>query len=76
MHKWATLVGKRQYLIIYTQANIEKFPTTVSLGEVPDEEFNAESSKIEVDYWAVCEEPHENGSFHYRCSVKLTRTKK
>ena len=46
MHKWVTLVGKRQYLNIYTQANIEKFPTTVSLGEVTDEEFNAECSKI------------------------------
>ena len=76
MHKWVTLVERRQYLIIYTQANTQKFPTTVSLGEVTDEEFNVESSKIKVDYWAVCKEPHENGSFHYHCRVKLTGTKK
>lgn len=76
MGDFSPLVGKRQYLIIYTQANIEKFPTTVSLGEVTDEEFNAESSKIKVDYWKVCKEPHENGSFHYHCSVKLTGAKK
>jgi len=40
------------------------------------EEFDAGSSKVKVDYWAVCREPHQDGGFHYHCSVKLTGAKK
>jgi hypothetical protein len=41
-----------------------------------ENEFNAGTSKVKVDYWAVCKEPHKNGGFHYHCSVKLTGAKK
>ena len=60
------LVGKRQYLITYAQANIENFPTRVSFDEAIEEEFNAGSSNVKVNYWAACKEPYENGGFHYQ----------
>ena len=58
------LVGKRQYLITYAHANTEKFPTRISFGEAIEEQLTAGSSKIKVDYWAVCKESHKNGGFH------------
>jgi len=70
------LVGKRQYLITYSQADPLTFPTRESFGEAVQEEFDAGSSKVKVDYWAVCREPHQDGGFHYHCSVKLTGAKK
>ena len=70
------LVGKRQYLITYSQANHEIFPTRESFGEAVEQEFNAGNGVVKVDYWAVCKEPHQNGGFHYHCSVKLTGAKK
>lgn len=70
------LVGKRQYLLTYSQANVELFPTRESFGTAIAEEFNVGPGKVKVDYWACCQEPHENGGLHYHCSVKLTGSKK
>ena len=39
-------------------------------------EFNAQSSKCEVDCWGVCKKPHKSGAFHYHCIVKLAGAKK
>ena len=32
--------GRRQYLITYSQANAEKFPTSESFGQMLEREFN------------------------------------
>ena len=70
------LVPKRQYLITYSQADKNVFPTRESFGTVIEEEFNFGIGKVKVDYLAVCEEPHEHQGTHYHCSVKLTGPKK
>lgn len=70
------LVGKRQYLLTYSRADLDLFPTRRSFGEAVEEEFNAGSSVVKVDYWACCLESHADGGYHYHCSVKLTGAKK
>jgi len=69
-------VGKRQYLITYSQADLELFATCESFGTAVAEEFNAGLGKVKVDFWACCKEQHKDGGFHYHCSVKLTGSKK
>ena len=76
MSMLSPLVGKRQYLVTYSQANLDLFPTRESFGEAVAEEFNCGSGVVKVDYWACCREPHANGGFHYHCSLKLTGSKK
>ena len=71
------LVPKRQYLVTYSQADENKFPTRESFGEALEKEFNSGASKAKVEYWACCKEPHENSTgFHYHCSIKLSAPKK
>ena len=70
------LVGKRQYLVTYSRANTEIFPTRESFGTAVEEEFNAGPGAVKVDYWACCMEPHETEGIHYHCSIKLTGSKK
>ena len=48
------LVPKRQYLITYSQADKNVFPTRESFGTVIEEEFNFGIGKVKVDYLAVC----------------------
>jgi len=69
-------VGRRQYLITYSQADPAKFPTRESFGEMVCKEFNVGLSAAKVDYWACCKEAHQESGFHYHCSIKLTGCKK
>ena len=69
-------IGKRQYLVTYSQADIEKFPTRESFGKMMEEEFNSGSSQVKVSHWACCKENHVDGGFHYHCCMKLTGVKK
>ena len=43
-------IGKRQYLVTYSQADIEKFPTRESFGKMMEEEFNSGSSQVKVSH--------------------------
>jgi hypothetical protein len=43
--------GRRQYLITYSQADINKFPTRESFGKMLENEFNAGTSQVKV---SVC----------------------
>ena len=71
------LIGRRQYLVTYSQADDKKFPTRESFGQMIADEFNAGSGKVGVSHWACCREPHPTTSgFHYHCCVKLTGVKK
>ena len=67
---------RRVYLITYSQADQEKFPTRQSFGEVVQEAFNSGSGKVTVQYWATCLETHENGGVHYHTCIKLSGPKR
>ena len=70
------VVGRRQYLVTYSQANITLFPTREAFGNMLREEFDAGDSKAKVLYWACCQETHKDGGLHYHCSLKLSGSKK
>ena len=68
--------SRRQYLVTYSKADMSKFPTRDSFGEVVVSCFNA-SWKVVVEYWACCLEEHEHTSgYHYHVSVKLSGPKR
>ena len=69
-------VGRRQYLVTYSQADESKFSTRESFGKMLEAEFNAGTSVVKVDYWACSREEHQNDGFHYHCALKLTGCKK
>ena len=71
-----TRVGRRQYMVTYSQADKEKFPTRQSFGTMLRAAFNKGTSKVNVQYWACCEEKHSDGGIHYHCCLKLTGIKK
>ena len=71
-----TRVGRRQYMVIYSQADKETFPTRQSFGTMLRAAFNKGTSKVNVQYWACCEEKHSDGGIHYHCCLKLTVIKK
>ena len=70
------VVGRRQYLVTYSKANLEKFPTRQSFGTMLAEQFDYGSFKVKVLYWACCLEQHTTGGVHYHCSLKLSGSKK
>ena len=69
-------VGRRTYLVTYSQANLEKFPTRRLFGEMVEKYFNKSfregKSKVRTEYFAVCREKHANGGDHYHMSLKLS----
>ena len=69
-------IGRRTYLVTYSQADVRKFPTRESFGKMLVEHFNAGSGKAKVSHWAVFQEQHEDGGLHYHASLKLTGAKK
>lgn len=68
--------ARRAYLVTYSQANLNTFPTREAFGNAVEEAFNSGSSKVKVNYWACCLEEHGNGGHHYHASVKLTGPKR
>jgi len=71
-----TQVGKRQYMVTYSQADAKKFPTRSSFGQALRQEFNSGSGKVKVLHWACAKENHREGGFHYHCCLKLSGVKK
>ena len=71
-----TGVGRRTYLVTYSKANLEKFPTRQSFGEMIQKHFDDGPSKVKTEYWACCRENHKDGSEHYHVSLKLSGVKK
>lgn len=43
-----TNIGKRQYLVTYSHADLEKFPTRESFGRSLAEGFDAGTGKVKV----------------------------
>jgi len=71
-----TSVGRRTYLATYAQADLLKFPTRESFGNMIARHFNAGKAKAKTEYWACCLEKHKDGGSHYHLSLKLTGVKK
>ena len=71
-------VGRRQYLVTYSQADESKFSTRESFGKMLEAEFNAGTSVVKVDYWACSREEHQRGEEERRGArvLKLTGCKK
>lgn len=67
---------KRQYLVTYSQADLKKFPSRQSFGEMVAHEFNQGKSVVRVMHWACCQEPHREHGVHYHCAVKLNGKKR
>lgn len=68
--------GRRTYLVTYSQADLNKFPTRQSFGEMLEEQFNAGQGKARVSHWACCLEEHQEKGVHYHVSLKMTAPKK
>ena len=68
---------RRVYLITYSQADMNKFPTCESFAIPVVKAFKgkqeASSSPIQ---WACCKETHKDGGKHYHLAVKLTAPKR
>ena len=70
-------VNRRTYLITYNKADLSKFPSRESFGEVVVEGFNCDPGKVKVEYSACCLEQHKNASRqHYHVSIKLSGPKR
>ena len=67
---------RRQCFITYSQADLQRFPTRDSFGNMVENEFNAGKSKVKVSHWSCCEEAHKENGYHYHCCVKLMVVKK
>ena len=67
---------RRQYLITYSRANMNKFPTRESFAKAVVDSFST-SGKIVINHWACCLEEHENtsGQYYHMC-VKLSGPKR
>eukprot|EP00795_Rhopilema_esculentum_P010104 gene10104-18760_t len=69
-------VVRRTYLVTYSQANLEIFPTRESFGKAIAEAFDRESGKVKTQHWACCLERHQDGGQHYHVAIKLTGPKR
>ena len=69
-------VGRRQYLVTYSQADESKFSIRKSCGKMLEAKFNAGTSVFKMHYWACSREEHQNNEFHYHGALKLTGCKK
>lgn len=69
--------GRRQYLVTYSKADLDKIPTRQSFAEAVRNEFDYGRSVVKVEHWACCLEKHQDGiSWHYHCCVKLNGVKR
>lgn len=69
-------VGRRTYLVTYSKADINRFPTRESFGTMLVKHFNKEGCETKVDFWACSQEFHADGDIHYHAALKLNLPKK
>ena len=69
-------IGKRQYLVTYSKADSNKFPTRESFAKAIVDCFNSGGGKIKVTQWACAKENHQREGFHYHCAMKFNGVKK
>ena len=66
---------RQVYLITYSQADLQKFPTRRAFADVVVNYFGCET-ETPVVQWACCLEQHRNGGYHFHIAVKLQRCKR
>ncbi len=65
------------YLVTYSRADLDKFPTRRSFAEAVTSSFESGSrSKAKVQQWVCSAEEHSDGGAHYHIAVKLTQQKR
>ena len=63
---------RQVYLVTYSQANLEQFPTRRSFAQAVVTSFWKVNSR--VLQWACCRESHTlSGGYHYHTALKLDR---
>ena len=58
-------IGRITYLVTYSQAEMDRFPTRESFGTMLVKHFNSGSGKTKVEHWACSQELHRDGKIHY-----------
>ena len=66
---------RQVYLITYSQADSERFPTRESFAQAIVRSFNSTNTNI-VEHWVCCKEAHHTTGFHYHMAIKLQRCKR
>ena len=69
-------VVQKTYLITYSQANLEKFPTRQSFANSVVEAFASESTKWRLLHWVCSMEDHQEGGKHYHMALKFNMNKR
>jgi len=67
--------ARQVYLITYSQANLEAFPSRERFAEAVVEAFTTQTP-ASVTQWACSKENHENGGQHYHMVIKLDRVQR
>ena len=65
---------RQVYLIAYSKADLQKFPTRESFAQAVVKSFEATNTKIE--HWVCSKEAHQVNGFHYHMALKLNRYKR
>ena len=78
MEEISKKLARRVYLITYSRADLEKFPTRESFGNAVAEVFRGEAGKSVAfpTHWACCLEKHQDGASHYHVSLALNKPKR
>ena len=64
------------YLITYSQANLEKFPSRESFADCVVQAFQSKESKTFIQHWVCSKEEHLDGGNHYHMAIKLNVQKR
>lgn len=64
------------YLVTYSQADLEKFPSRESFAECVVHAFQSETSKAFIQHWVCAMEEHDDGGSHYHMAIKLNMQKR
>ena len=62
---------RRNYLVTYSRADLELFPTRASFGNAIAEAFNKRTDKFKIQYFRAALENHKDGGKHYHVTIKL-----
>ena len=65
---------RQVYLITYSKAVPQKFPTRESFAQAVVKSFEAINTKVEL--WACSKEAHQVNGFHHHMALKLNRCKR
>ena len=67
---------RRTYLITYSCADLELFPTRESFALAIAENFNSGTSKVKVVHWASTLENNQNSRKRYHVTLRLSEPKR